>query len=110
MPVRETFWNIPHWAEIAQYVAAGLTIIVFIFGVVRHVRRWRLGQRVNRTDRLVTRLWSVVVHAGSHRSVCCVIRSRHHAPGDLWEWSLFFGTALATIDWDVTHLFFNFQF
>jgi len=27
-PVRETFWNIPHWAEIAQYVLALITAIV----------------------------------------------------------------------------------
>lgn len=111
MPIRETFWNIPHWAEIAQYVAAGLTIIVFLFGIVRHVRRWRLGQKVKRTDRLVTRLWSLVVHAIAQVRVV-----RDPFPGIMhltifWGMvGLLFGTLLATIDWDLTHLFFNFQF
>ncbi len=111
MPIRETFWNIPHWAEIAQYVAAGLTIIVFIYGVVRHLRRWRLGQKVKRTDRLGTRLWSVVVHA-----VAQVRVARDPFPGIMhlaifWGMvALLLGTVLATVDWDVTHLFFDFQF
>ena len=33
MPIRETFWNIPHWAEIGQYVLGLLTILVFSYGV-----------------------------------------------------------------------------
>ena len=111
MPIRDTFWNIPHWAEIAQYVAAGLTIIIFLLGVVRHVRRWRLGQKVKRTDRLVTRLWSVVVHAIAQVRVV-----RDPFPGIMhlaifWGMiALALGTLLATVDWDVTHLFFDFQF
>ncbi len=111
MPIRETFWNIPHWAEIAQYIAAGLTIIVFLLGVVRHVRLWRLGQKVKRTDRLGARLWSVVVHAVAQVRVI-----RDPFPGIMhlaifWGMvALLLGTLLATVDWDVTHLFFNFQF
>jgi Fe-S oxidoreductase/nitrate reductase gamma subunit len=111
MPIRETFWNIPHWAEIAQYIAAGVTIIIFLWGVWRHVRNWRLGQKVKRTDRLGARLWSVVVHA-----VAQVRVARDPFPGIMhlaifWGMvALAMGTLLATVDWDVTHLFFDFQF
>lgn len=111
MPIRDTFWNIPHWAEIAQYIVAFVTIAVFLYGFVRHVRRWRIGQKVKRNDRLLTRLWSVLVHGVAQLRVV-----RDPLPGIMhlaifWGMiALLMGTILATIDWDVTHLFFGFQF
>jgi len=56
MPIRETFWNIPQWAEIGQYVLGLLTVLVFAYGVFRRVQRWRIGQPEPRTDRLGARL------------------------------------------------------
>jgi Fe-S oxidoreductase/nitrate reductase gamma subunit len=111
MPIRLTFWNIPHWAEIAQYIAAGITIIIFIYGLVRHLRRWQTGQKVKRSDRPLTRLWAFIVHAIAQVRVV-----REPFPGIMhlaifWGMiALLIGTILATVDWDVTHLFFNFQF
>ncbi|MBD3265499.1 hypothetical protein GF373_02415, partial [bacterium] len=43
-PVRMTFWNVPHWAEIAQYVLGGITVLVFCYGVYRHIAKWRKGR------------------------------------------------------------------
>ena len=62
MPIRETFWNIPHWAEIAQYCLAFLTIFVFAYGVYRRIKTWRQGQPEKRTDRLAKRLLAVLQH------------------------------------------------
>ena len=62
MPIRETFWNIPHWAEIAQYLLGFLTILIFGYGVIRRIRRWLKGQPERRIDQIGKRLWSVVVH------------------------------------------------
>lgn len=111
MPIRETFWNIPHWAEIGQYLLGALTILIFAYGVTRRVRRWRMGQMDRRTDRLGSRLLAVVVHGvGQLRT------AREAFPGVMhlaifWGMiALLMGTILATIDWDVTHLLFNFQF
>ena len=63
MPIRETYWNIPHWAEIAQYLLALLTFIILSYGVIRRVQRWRQGFPERRTDNIGTRLWSVIVQA-----------------------------------------------
>ena len=63
MPIRETFWNIPHWAEIAQYLLGFLTILIFGYGVIRRVRRWLKGHPQRRIDHIGTRLWSVIVQA-----------------------------------------------
>lgn len=110
MPIRDTFWNIPHWAETAQYILALLTAIVFLYGVGRRVLRWRKGRPEKRPGNFWTRLWSLVVQVfGQKRTL------DEKYPG-LMHFAIFWGmlvlaigTALATIDWDVTHLFFDFQ-
>ncbi len=110
-PIRDTFWNIPHWAEIGQYVLGFLTIVIFFYGVFRHIRRWRQGQPEKRTDHIGKRLVNVFMQA-----IIQLRTARDAYPGIMhlsifWGIiTLFVGTALATVDWDVTHLFFDFQF
>lgn len=111
MPVRETFWNIPHWAEIGQYILGLLTVFIFLFGVFRRVRRWRMGQPERRTDRWGARLLSVLVQAvGQFRTVQDIYPGVMHLAVFWGMVVLFMGTVLATVDWDVTRLFFGFQF
>lgn len=111
MPVRDTFWNIPHWAEIGQYILGLLTILIFTYGVFHHVRRWRMGQSELRSDQIGKRLWMVIVQA-----VGQVRTAKEPYPGIMhlaifWGMvALLMGTIVATVDWDVTHLFFDFQF
>ncbi len=111
MPIRETFWNIPHWAETAQYVLALLTAIVFIYGVTRRILRWRKGLPEKRSGHFWARIWSLVTQVLAQR------RTLDEAYPGLMHFTIFWGmlvlavgTALATVDWDVTHLFFGFQF
>ncbi len=110
-PFRDTFWGVPHWAELAQYVLGFVTVAVFAVGTGRHVLRWRRGQR----------------EAGKLLSLG---RLREFVRDGLFQWRLSsdpyavamhlmifwgmvflaIGTALATVDWDVAHLLFGFQF
>jgi Fe-S oxidoreductase/nitrate reductase gamma subunit len=111
MPIRETFWNIPHWAEIGQYIAGLLALLVFAYGVWRRVRRWRMGKPERRTDKLGARLRSVIVQAvGQRRTLDDIFPGFMHLVIFWGMVVLVIGTALATVDWDVTHLFFDFQF
>ena len=111
MPIRDTFWNIPHWVELGQYILGLLTILVFSYGVIRHVHRWRKGQPERRTDQLGKRLLSVFKQAVVQlRTVEDAYAGVMHLTIFWGIFMLLFGTALATIDWDVTHLFFDFQF
>lgn len=110
MPIRDTFWNIPHWAETVQYILALFTAIVFLYGVTRRVLRWRKGRSEKRPGNFGTRLWSIVTQVFGQRRTL-----EEKYPG-LMHFTIFWGmlvlaigTALATIDWDVTHLFFRFQ-
>ena len=111
MPIRETFWNIPHWAETAQYLLALLTAIVFVYGVARRILRWRQGRPEKRTGHFWARIWSLVTQVLGQR------RTLDEAYPGIMHFTIFWGmlvlaigTALATVDWDVTHLFFDFQF
>lgn len=111
MPVRDTFWNIPYWAEIGQYVLGFLALFIFLIGAVIHIRRWRQGRSVNRLDKIGSRILSLLEQA------LLQIRTLQDPFAGVMHFSIFWGmialfvgTILATVDWDVTHLFFNFQF
>ena len=111
MPIRETFWNIPHWAEIAQYCLAFLTIFVFAYGVYRRIKTWRQGQLEKRTDHLGKRLLAVIEHGFAQIRLAQDPFAGIMHLAIFWGMAiLFLGTVLATVDWDVTHLLLNFQF
>jgi Fe-S oxidoreductase/nitrate reductase gamma subunit len=111
MPIRETFWNIPHWAEIAQYLLGFLSILIFGYGVIRRIRRWLKGQPERRLDQIGIRIWSVIVHGiGQVRTLKDLFPGIMHFTIFWGMIALFIGTILATVDWDVTHLIFNVQF
>jgi hypothetical protein len=111
MPIRETFWNIPHWAEITQYLLGFLTVLIFGYGVFRRVKRWLQGQPERRIDQLGARLWSVIVQGlGQVRTLQDIYPGIMHLTIFWGMIALFIGTILATIDWDVAHLIFNVQF
>ncbi len=111
MPIRETFWNIPHWAEIGQYIFGLLTFLVFVYGIWRHVRRWRLDKSVLRPGQLGKRFTNLFTHALVQlRTLKDIYPGIMHFTIFWGIIALLIGTALATIDWDVTHLFFDFQF
>src|SRR3990172_6239233 len=108
MPIRETFWNIPHWAEIGQYLLGVLAVLVFAWGMVRRWRRWRQGTAEQRFDRLGSRLAGFVVHAvGQARTAKEPFAGIMHLTIFWGMAALFVGTALATIDWDVNRLCFR---
>lgn len=111
MPIRETFWNIPHWAEVWLYILGLLAVLIFVVGAARRVKRWRMGRPEKRTDHLGQRLWFVLKQAiGQFRTVEDTYAGIMHLTIFWGLAALILGTALATIDWDVTHLFFDFQF
>lgn len=111
MPIRETFWNIPHWAEIGQYILGLVTILVFAYGTYRRVRYWRQGQPEKRNDQMGRRLLRMLVQAvGQVRTLEDVYAGIMHLMIFWGMVVLFLGTVLATVDWDVTRLLFGFQF
>jgi Fe-S oxidoreductase/nitrate reductase gamma subunit len=110
-PARVTFWNVPHWAEIAQYILGMLTVAIFCYGVYRHIQKWRLGKSENDNLRLVERFINLIQFAFFQKKLTNDPFAAVMHLSIFWGmFVLMLGTAIATIDWDVTRLFFGFQF
>jgi Fe-S oxidoreductase/nitrate reductase gamma subunit len=111
IPFRDTFWNIPPWAETAQYLLALVVVLVFLYGIIRRVRHWRKGQKEKRLDKFWPRLWSFVAQVFAQRRTLDEWYPGIMHFAILWGMiTLAIGTALATVDQDVTKLIFHFQF
>ena len=113
-PIRPLFYNIHEnykWAEIPTYVLGGLTAMLFLWGVWRHVKRWRLGKPEKIAGVLAERIKAFLkfgLFQGRLASDFYAIGM--HLAIFFGMAVLFLGTALATIDQDVTYLMFGFQF
>src|SRR5712692_8580252 len=101
-PFRDTFWNVPPWAQFLLYALSFVAIGVFALGLWQRVALWREGRPEARRDRIPERLRLVVRHA--------LLQGRtltERYPGVMhalmfWGFGvLFLGTVLATIDYDL---------
>jgi Fe-S oxidoreductase/nitrate reductase gamma subunit len=103
VPFRDTFWNVPGWAQIALYVGGALAVAVFAYGMWEHVRRWRGGGPERRFDRIPDRVKLVAKHVlGQARTLSQAYPGVMHAIMFWGFLALFIGTVLATIDYDIT--------
>ena len=103
VPFRDTFWNIPAWAQIALYAGGLIAIAIFAYGLWRHVQLWRAGGPENRFDRIPERLKLVARHVlGQARTLSQAYPGVMHATMFWGFLALFMGTVLATIDYDIT--------
>jgi Fe-S oxidoreductase/nitrate reductase gamma subunit len=103
VPFRDTFWNVPAWAQSALYVGGFVAIAILAYGIWQRVRLWRQGLPENRIDHIPERVMLVVRHAlGQARVLSQAYPGVMHAIMFWGFLALFMGTVLATIDWDVT--------
>ena len=110
VPFRDTFWNVPVWAQVALYVGALLALAVFAYGMWQRVMLWRAGQPENRFDRISERLKLVAVHAlGQARTLSQAYPGVMHATMFWGFLALFMGTVLATVDYDITLPLFDYK-
>jgi Fe-S oxidoreductase/nitrate reductase gamma subunit len=102
IPFRDTFWNVPPWAQFVLYALSVVAIGVFALGLWQRVTLWREGKPENRWDRIPERIGLVVRHALLQgRTLTQRYPGVMHA---LMFWGfcvLFLGTVLATIDYDL---------
>jgi Fe-S oxidoreductase len=103
VPFRDTFWNVPYWAQIALYIGGVVAIALFAHGVWQRVQLWRAGGPESRFDRLPERTRLVVKHVlGQVRTLSQAYPGIMHATMFWGFLALFMGTVLATIDYDIT--------
>jgi Fe-S oxidoreductase len=103
VPFRDTFWNVPDWAQFLLYVLAAAAIGVFGLGLWQRAAVWREGKPENRFDRVPERTRFLLRHGLLQaRTLTQRYPGVMHA---LMFWAfcvLFLGTVLATIDYDIT--------
>jgi Fe-S oxidoreductase len=110
IPFRDTFWNVPGWAEVGLYAGAIVAIAVFAWGLWQRIALWRAGQPENRFDHLPQRVALVAKHAlGQVRTLSQAYPGIMHAIMFWGFLALFMGTVLATIDFDITLPLFGYK-
>jgi Fe-S oxidoreductase len=108
---RPTFWNIPEWLQITLYVLALVSIALFFSGFWRHIRFWRRGQAPYPVDSIPQRLKNFLTFGVATKKVVAENQPAGFMHLNLM-WGmiiLFIGTALATIDWDITRTLVNWR-
>ena len=110
VPFRDTFWNVPGWAQVALYVGALVAIAVFAYGMWQRITLWRAGGPENRFDHVPQRLKLVALHAlGQARTLSQAYPGVMHATMFWGFLALFMGTVLATVDYDITLPLFGYK-
>src|SRR2546421_9085507 len=110
VPFRDTFWNVPGWAQILLYAGGAVAIAIFAYGVWQRVQLWRAGLPEDRFDRIPDRLKLVAKHAlGQARVLSQAYPGIMHATMFWGFLALFMGTVLATIDYDITLPLFGYK-
>jgi Fe-S oxidoreductase len=108
MPFRDTFWNIPHWAEILLYVVQGLGVSILTGRLYLRFELWRRGRGPLQIDHFWQRVGRVARYAFAQVRIA---REKYagimHLSIFLAFLFLFMGTALATIDYDIGVLIFD---
>src|SRR5262245_30063363 len=105
IPFRDTFWNVPGWAQFLLYALSFVAIGVFCLGLAQRIALWRegKGKADHRLDRIPERLQMVWRHVLLQGRI--LTQSYPGVMHALVFWGfcvLFLGTVLATIDYDIT--------
>lgn len=106
-PVRPAFWNVPLWAEIGVYVIGIAAVVLCIAGIVRAVRLRRGSTSNEPLADAKSRISRTLLEIFWQKRIRDTASGKNHF---LLFWGfvfLFFGTAIATIDWDIAWLLFG---
>jgi len=105
---REIFWNVGTWTRWPVYALGLIVIIIFVFGLIKRIRLWRIGKPENRYDQILKRIGSVLSFGFFHKRIL-----KEPYPGIthlflFWGFLiLLLGTILIFIQEDITLLLFG---
>jgi Fe-S oxidoreductase len=111
---RDVMWDMPLGLEVFWYLLAGISILVFLYGVARPLAKYRRGRAEGLPSRseLPSRVWIATKTLYSHASI------KRHDPSVGWAhrgifygWiALAIGTVIVALDHDVIGPIFGFHF
>jgi len=108
---REIFWNVGTWVRWPVYLLGLIVVIIFVRGLIKRIRLWKMGRPENRTDKIAKRIISVLSFGLFHRRIL-----KESYPGIthlflFWGFLvLLIGTTLIFIQEDFTKLIFGAEF
>lgn len=108
---REIFWNVGSGVRIPVYLLGLIVTIILVYGLVKHIRLWRIGKPENRLDNLLKRIGSFLLFGLGHKRIL-----KEPYPGIMhlflfWGFLvLFIGTVIIFFQEDFTKLIFNKNF
>src|SRR5258705_10443154 len=101
IPFRDTFWNVPGWAQIALYVGGAAAIAFLVYGLWQRVTLWRQGLPEDRLDRIPERPGLLgAPPLGQVRTLSPAYPGVMHASSLRGFLARFMGPGLGTIHWD----------
>ena len=110
VPFRDTFWNVPGWAQVLLYVGGAVAVAIFAYGLWQRMQLWRAGLPEDRFDHIPERVKLVAKHAlGQARVLSQAYPGIMHATMFWGFLALFMGTVLATVDYDITLPLFQYK-
>lgn len=108
---REIFWNVGNWTRWPVYGLGLVVIVIFVLGLIKRIRLWKIGKQENRTDQITRRIFSFLKFGLLHGRIL-----KEPFPGIthfllFWGFAiLLLGTILIFIQEDFTLLLFNWTF
>ncbi len=106
IPTREIFWNVGNLRG-AVYLIALVSIVIAIYGMIRHLRRWRFGRKERRFDQVIHRLKYLAQFIFGHRKILEEPYSGLMHLFIFWGFSiLFLGSAIIAFQEDLLYPFF----
>src|SRR5438552_18788984 len=103
VPFRDTFWNVPGWAQVFLYVGGVVAVAIFAYGFWQRVQLWRAGLPEDRFDHIPERLTLVAKHGlGQVRVLSSAYPGVMHATTSWGFLAVLMGRVLATADYDGT--------
>jgi Fe-S oxidoreductase/nitrate reductase gamma subunit len=108
---REIFWNVGTWVRWPVYGLGLIVVLLFVYGLIKRIRLWQMGQPENRLDNVSKRIGSVLSFGFLHKRIL-----KEPYPGIMhlfifWGFLiLLLGTILIFVQEDVTRLLFGSTF
>ncbi|MFA5793775.1 MAG: (Fe-S)-binding protein [Candidatus Brocadiia bacterium] len=103
---REIYWNIPKILVGIHYALFAVAVVVFMIGIFWRIRLWRLGDKENRLDNLITRFWRLVIFAGfQYRILKRIYQAIMHSGIFYGLAVLYIGTLLVLVQADLGIIF-----
>jgi Fe-S oxidoreductase/nitrate reductase gamma subunit len=105
---REIFWNVGSGVRIPVYLLGLIVVVILIYGLLKHIRLWKIGRPETRVDKPFKRILSFLLFGLGHKRIL-----KEPYPGIMhlflfWGFLvLFIGTVLIFFQEDFTKLLFN---